>query len=208
MIDFTDKQIEILQAAESLFSEVGFDGTTVRAISKKANINVAMISYYFGSKEKLLESLVVYRTSAMQLDLENLLLENISPIIKIEKLITFYIHTINSNRCMYQILHFEMSNKKRDLDLKAFTDVKKNNLELLTKIIHEGQQQQLFKKDIAIELIPPTIIGSFTHFYMNKDYYQDLLGLHTKELLENYISTTFTEHIQKTIKSLLVYENN
>lgn len=207
MIDFNEKQIEILQAAENLFSEVGFDGTTVRAISKKANINVAMISYYFGSKEKLLESLVVFRTSSMQLDLENLISENISPIEKIEKLVAYYIQRINSNRCIYQIMHFEMSNKKRDLDLKAFTDVKRNNLELLKKIIQDGQEQQLFKKNIAIELIPPTIIGSFTHFYMNKKFYQELLDLDTKESLENYIKTTFTEHIQKTIKALLVYEN-
>ena len=148
---FNDKQIEILQTAENLFSQVGFDGTTVRAISKKANINVAMISYYFGSKEKLLESLVVYRTKAMQMDLENLFLEHISPIQKIEKLVAFYIQRINSNRCMYQILHFEMSNKKRDLNLKAFTDVKNSNLQLLKKIIHEGQEMRLFKKDITIE---------------------------------------------------------
>jgi len=204
---FNDKQIEILQTAENLFSQVGFDGTTVRAISKKANINVAMISYYFGSKEKLLESLVVYRTKAMQMDLENLFLEHISPIQKIEKLVAFYIQRINSNRCMYQILHFEMSNKKRDLNLKAFTDVKNSNLQLLKKIIHEGQEMRLFKKDITIELIPSTIIGSYTHFYMNKPYYQELLGLHTNELLENYIATTFTQHLQKTIKALLVYEN-
>ena len=204
---FNDKQIEILQTAENLFSQVGFDGTTVRAISKKANINVAMISYYFGSKEKLLESLVVYRTKAMQMDLENLFLEHISPIQKIEKLVAFYIQRINSNRCMYQILHFEMSNKKRDLDLKAFTDVKNSNLQLLANIIHEGQALNLFKKNVTIELIPPTIIGSFTHFYMNKSYYQKLLGLTTDVLLENYITTTFTEHLQKTIKALLVYEN-
>ena len=207
MIDFNEKQIEILQAAENLFSEVGFDGTTVRAISKKANINVAMISYYFGSKEKLLESLVVFRTTSLQLDLENLFTEKISPIVKIEKLVAYYIQTINSNRCIYQILHFEMSNKKRDIDLKAFTDVKKINLQLLERIIHEGQTLNLFKKDVTIELIPPTIIGSFTHFYMNKSYYQDLLGITTKESLEHYIATTLTEHMQKTIKALLVYEN-
>lgn len=33
-------------------SKKGFEGTSVRDISAKANINVAMISYYFGSKEK------------------------------------------------------------------------------------------------------------------------------------------------------------
>ena len=53
---FNDKQIEILNVAERLFAEEGFDGTSVRDIAKNANVNVAMISYYFGSKEKLLDT--------------------------------------------------------------------------------------------------------------------------------------------------------
>lgn len=51
MTDFNDKQIEILLVAEKLFSEHGFDGTSIRDIAKEANINIAMISYYFGSKK-------------------------------------------------------------------------------------------------------------------------------------------------------------
>ena len=52
MTEFNEKQLEILQVAEQLFAEEGFDGTSVRDIAKKANVNIAMISYYFGSKEK------------------------------------------------------------------------------------------------------------------------------------------------------------
>ena len=58
---FTDKQIKILEAAEELIAEKGFEETTVRNICQKANINVAMISYYFGSKEKMLTYLYQYR---------------------------------------------------------------------------------------------------------------------------------------------------
>ena len=128
MTELNDKQIEILQVAEQLFAEKGFDGTSVRDIAKLANINVAMISYYFGSKEKLLEALVLHRISSMRLHLETLYQENISPILKMEKLIAFYISRVNKNRCMYQILHFELSSKKRDIDLAAFTEVKRNNV--------------------------------------------------------------------------------
>ena len=88
MTDFNEKQIEILQVAEKLFAEEGFDGTSVRDIAKKANINIAMISYYFGSKEKLLEALVIYRIKAMSMHLENLYQENISPLDKMDKLIS------------------------------------------------------------------------------------------------------------------------
>ena len=58
---FTDKQIKILDVAEELIAKKGFDGTSVRDICTKANINVAMISYYFGSKEKMMSYLYQYR---------------------------------------------------------------------------------------------------------------------------------------------------
>lgn len=49
------KEENILFAAEKLFAEKGFEGTSTREISKAANVNISMISYYFGSKEKLYE---------------------------------------------------------------------------------------------------------------------------------------------------------
>ena len=64
--NFNDKQIQILEVAEILFAEKGFDGTSIRNIAKLAKINIAMVSYYFGSKERLLESLIVNRTSDLK----------------------------------------------------------------------------------------------------------------------------------------------
>ena len=207
MNEFNEKQIEILQVAERLFAEEGYDGTSIRDISKEANINIAMISYYFGSKEKLLESLVLYRIRSMKLHLENLYQENISPLEKIDKVVELYISRIYKNRCIYQILHFEFSNKKRGLNLDSFTQVKKENFDLLKNIIEEGQQKGFFQTNIDLNLISPIIIGTLTHFQMNKSYFINLLDLKTEEEYEHYIKTTFTKHIQKTIKALLVYEN-
>ncbi len=58
---FSEKQIHILNVAEELIAKKGFEGTSVRDIASKANINVAMISYYFGSKEKMMSYLYHYR---------------------------------------------------------------------------------------------------------------------------------------------------
>lgn len=206
-MEFNDKQIEILHVAERLFAEEGFDGTSVRDIAKKANINVAMISYYFGSKEKLLEALVINRIGSMKLRLENLLQEDTTPIEKIEKLVVYYINQINTNRSIYQILHFEFATKKRDINTDAFTKVKKSNIKILESIVKEGQEQGVFQPNINVALISPTIIGSLIYFHMNKPLYVDLFDLKTDEEYEHYIETTLTQHIQKTIKALLLYEN-
>lgn len=204
--EFNEKQIQILLVAEKLFAEKSFDGTSIRDIAKEANINVAMVSYYFGSKEKMLESLIYFRASGLKLELENLYNESITPQEKINKLIELYITRINKNKCIYQILHFELTSKKRDINFKSFTEVKKKNYEYLTKIIQEGQQQGIYKKDVNIFLIPSTILGPYFHFQMNRPHYEEMLGLATDEAYDQYIKTELTKHIQQTIQSLLLHE--
>ena len=201
--EFNDKQIQILQVTEKLFAEKGFDGTSIRDIAKEANINIAMVSYYFGSKEKMLEALIISRISDMKLQLESLSKEEISPVEKINKLIELYITRINKNKCIYQILHFELTSKKREIDLKSFSEVKRQNFEIIKKIIHEGQEKGVFRKDINIVLIPSTILGPFFHFQMNRPNYEEMLDLRTDEAYDNYIKTELTKHIQQTIQSLL-----
>lgn len=205
--NLNDKQIQILEVAEILFAEKGFDGTSIRDISKVAKINVAMVSYYFGSKEKLLESLVLFKTSGLKEQLVNLIEENLEPIEKINKLITLYINRLNSNKGIYRVLHFELASKKRVLELESFSDIKKANLKSLEIIIQEGQAKGVFRKDVIIPLLTPTILGTFFHFQMNKPFFEDILNLKTEEAYNNYVKTDLTKHIQQTIKALLVYEN-
>jgi AcrR family transcriptional regulator len=207
MIELNEKKIEILQVAEKLFAEEGFDGTSIRDIAKKANVNIAMISYYFGSKEKMLEALVLSRISDMRLQLENLYNENIPPFAKVDRMVELYITRINKNRCIYQILHAEFSNKKRELNFDGFTEMKKSNLETFKNIIKEGQDSGDFQQDINVALLPPIIMGTYFQFHTNKPFYKKILALTTEEEYDHYITTTLLQHIQKTIKALLVYAN-
>jgi len=45
----------LLDAAEELFCEHGFEGTSIRDIAAIAKCNIASVNYYFGGKEKLYE---------------------------------------------------------------------------------------------------------------------------------------------------------
>lgn len=205
--NFNEKQIVILEVAETLFAEKGFDGTSIRTIAKEAKINIAMVSYYFGSKEKLLESLLLYRTTDLKLQLGNLIHENLEPIEKMNKLIELYINRINCNKGIYRILHFEFTSSNREESLPSFSELKKENLKSLESIILEGQSKGVFRKDITIPLLTPTILGTFFHFHLNKNFFQSLLHLNTEDSYNNYIKTKLTPHIQQTIKALLIYES-
>ena len=52
MADETREQI--VRAAEVLFAQDGYAGTSLRHITEAANVNIAAVNYHFGSKENLL----------------------------------------------------------------------------------------------------------------------------------------------------------
>jgi len=55
----------ILDKAELIFSEVGFNGAKVRDIASEAGVNQALVRYYFGSKQDLFDEVVRRRGSAI-----------------------------------------------------------------------------------------------------------------------------------------------
>jgi AcrR family transcriptional regulator len=55
----------ILDAAESLFMEHGFEATSLRAITAAAGVNLASVNYHFGSKEELFQAVLTRRLDPM-----------------------------------------------------------------------------------------------------------------------------------------------
>ena len=55
----------ILDAAESLFMEHGFEATGLRQITTEAGVNLAAVHYHFGSKEDLFEAVLTRRLDPM-----------------------------------------------------------------------------------------------------------------------------------------------
>lgn len=203
---FNDKQLGILDVAEKLFAEKGFDGTSVRDIAKTANINVAMISYYFGSKEKLLEGIVLYRSANLKLQMESITNQTVSPMEKLENLIEFFVHLVHKNKCIYQIINTEFNSQKREIDLELFNSTKKNNYLILERVIKEGQEAGVFKKNINIPMLVPTILGTYFYFSNNHVFYSELIGLKNELEIENYIHNDLLLHIKQVIKSLVTHE--
>lgn len=49
---------KILITATKLFASKGFDSVSIREICKEAGVNLCMISYYWGGKQELYDSIV------------------------------------------------------------------------------------------------------------------------------------------------------
>jgi AcrR family transcriptional regulator len=63
----------ILDSAESLFMEHGFEATSLRAITTAASVNLAAVNYHFGSKEELFQAVLTRRLDPMNQERVDLL---------------------------------------------------------------------------------------------------------------------------------------
>jgi len=138
------KREQILVAAEQLFAEHGYDGTSIRALAGKANVNVAMISYYFGSKEKLFEALVEYRAAFVYERLKSLSEETSDPMERMEKVIDFYVDKIFSHIRFHRILHRQLTLQQRSTLNEAIATILARNSEEVRKIIEDGISKKIF----------------------------------------------------------------
>ena len=61
---FSTKE-RILGAAEELFAQHGFAGTSLRQVTSRADVNIAAVNYHFGSKENLVNEVFRRRMDDM-----------------------------------------------------------------------------------------------------------------------------------------------
>ncbi len=62
----SDTRGKLLDAAERLFADNGYDGTSLRDIAVRAQQHVALSTYHFGTKERLFEEVIQRRAADME----------------------------------------------------------------------------------------------------------------------------------------------
>ena len=170
-----NKREHILQVAETLFAEHGYEGTSVRLLAKNSAVNIAMISYYFGSKEKLFEALVEYRASSLKDKLKSVGKETDNPVKIIEQVVDLIVDRIFSNPDFHRLLHREISLEQRSKMASNIVDVLMQNFIEVKKIIRKGIKKRIFR-DVDIEMLLCSIFSTASQVAQS--------SLLTKKMLE------------------------
>lgn len=199
------KEEHILLNAEKLFAEKGFDGTSTREISKEANVNVSMISYYFGSKEKLFQKIFEYRM-AEGLNFAKNVLENkeLNAWEKISLVIDRYAERVKKYRIFYLIFQREQLNMS-DPEICAFLkNSKMSFLSMYNKIVEEGRADKIFTKNPRLEFIHSTVSGTLFTSMNSMALYREFQN-GGDDFEEKYYND-LKKHIKEILKYLLGYE--
>lgn len=195
-----DKREHILNIAEELFAEYGFEGTSVRELSKKAKVNVAMISYYFGSKEQLIKALIQARAGSFREKLESLYKEDLPPIDKVDIMVDHWVERIFSNQRFHRVLNREISLQQRSSYNKMISEIMLGNFEAAKKIIFEGQKRKMFRM-VDVELTMASIIGTISKAVQSSYLSCKIIGIDPEQ--NSILDDTFKKRLKKHLKDMM-----
>jgi AcrR family transcriptional regulator len=195
------KREAILEAAEELFADNGFDATSIRELAGRAGVNLAMINYYFGSKEKLFEALVEYRASYLRERIHDLQKEELHPVEKIERLIELYVERIFTHHRFHRILQRQISLQKRcDLN-SAIMPIILKNAESVRAIVSEGVEKKVFRS-VDSELFIVSIIGTISQVILSTTFCSRLLIGNSEGGEGNFYNEQLKLRVQNYLKDM------
>ncbi len=89
---------KIKEAARKVFTQKGFSATRTRDIAEEAGINLALLNYYFRSKEKLFEQVMMERMQQLFGTLAPIITNATTGLeVKIELIVSHYIDMLQEN---------------------------------------------------------------------------------------------------------------
>lgn len=200
--DKIDKKDHILDVAERVFSELGYDGASTRTISGEAGVNMAMLNYYFGSKEGLFLAVFNRKISSFKEILQGLGNdENLTAWQKVEKYIELYAERVVNNNCFQKMLYQELSKIKRGELSDKLTSIMMTNVIELKKILAEGIDKGEFRKDVDPEMVIATVYGTKNFIINTPHMTSTMLGYDILD--EKNLEEKFKPRIKSYLKTLL-----
>ncbi len=103
---------KILAAAEQLFGQHGYDGTSMRDVAQKAGVNKALVFYHYGSKAELFDTIINrYYTAHRETIERSLARSRGEPRERVHQLIDDYLDFIESHTLYPRLIQQEVARR-------------------------------------------------------------------------------------------------
>ena len=198
----TDNNTEqkILEAAEEVFQEKGFDGARMQEIADKANINKGLLHYYFKTKDSLFEAIFSIAFHTMIGQIQSIMSLEISLNERIDRIVDDFMSMLAKKPALPRFVITEL-NKNPDRFIAKH--VNHNTRATFAAFINSVQKEidagnirpvdprQLFMNMISMIIFP----------FIGRPMVQVVIGLNNKEFLQ--LMQERREHIKLFLKQAI-----
>jgi TetR/AcrR family fatty acid metabolism transcriptional regulator len=155
----SDKYQKIIQAATHVFASKGFYNSKVSDIAREADVADGTIYLYFKNKDDILISIFEYSMDTFIGAVEKTLEGIQDPIEKLHRFIFLHLELVQNNQDVAQVLQIELRQSSKFMKEYAATKFL-DYLNIISKILEEGQESGVFKKEINPMIVKRAIFGA------------------------------------------------
>ncbi|MEI3606065.1 forespore capture DNA-binding protein RefZ [Pseudogracilibacillus sp. SE30717A] len=194
---------KVVDAASMLFFQKGFHGTSVRDIASRASVNVSLISYYFNSKQGLLEYAVTNYFEMYLNRLEDVLESNrsLNEIEKLKKIINAVIEYKTDHFQLTSFIHRELSLDSTFVREMTVTYLAKENYIISTLFLTILSEQEKLQQPYLYMQLKGMIMSPFI---LQHEWKNQLLDTQARK---NFIKM-HTESINKWLQFVAFYSKS
>ncbi|EME3971594.1 TetR/AcrR family transcriptional regulator [Vibrio fluvialis] len=198
----TDVRELLLQHAKELFTVMDYDKVSTRLIAQKAQVDIGMIRYYFGSKGGLFETMLRETLAPMKEQIDHLLADsnhqNLTEVMR-----TYYREMIkvpHFPRLIMQVMQMPPSELQRQLIEKVILDVTKPVQDMMfQKLIQRG----VVRPDVDPQLCRVSYISLMVFPFIAP---RALLAVHGIELNEEFLDRLIEHNIRLMEQGFLIVD--
>ncbi|RNI22384.1 TetR/AcrR family transcriptional regulator [Rufibacter latericius] len=201
-----DKKEHLLNVAERVFGELGYDGASTRLLAQEAGVNMAMLNYYFGSKDGLLMAVVERRMGHMKKGFEEIAQQDTSSWEKIIQIVQLYVIRVATSKYFHKIIFREISVLRSGSELTDFVlDNLYRNVMLVHQILEEGIQKSEFRP-VDIEMTVVSIFGTVNYIINSRRLASKILNMDLldDQVLQDEMKPRLLAYLQDSLKTHLL----
>lgn len=196
-MEYTDRQIEIINAATELINEGGIQQLTTKALAERMGFSEPALYRHFKNKTEILSSLLNYYGQGLKSKMDELVSEEDSGLSKLKKIIEFQFKHFSKHPAIVMVIFAETSFQYEEKLSNAVHNILKNKKQRVKNIIELGQKDGSIRNDVQPEQLASIFMGSMRFIIL-----QWRLNNYKNDLNKEGYS------LWDTIKTLLNNQNN
>ncbi|MFD1550774.1 TetR/AcrR family transcriptional regulator [Putridiphycobacter roseus] len=159
-MDYTKRQIEIINAATTLIDEGGIQQLTTKALAEKMNFSEPALYRHFKNKTAILYSVLDYYGLGLKYKMQDLIVEEHSGIEKLKSIIEFQFEHFSKHPAIVMVIFAETSFQHEEILSKAVLNIMTNKKKKVKSIIELGQADGSIRKDIKADQLAVIFMGA------------------------------------------------
>lgn len=168
--DPEERKLELIDAAERLFMERGYEATAVSDIVQEVGVAQGTFYYYFPSKEEILEAIIEKDMAALEDDARMIMQDHeLDPAAKINAMVNSIIGISSSRKEIMDYLHKESNAVMHE---KMERHLIERLVPLMAEVVSDGAQEGRFDVEHPTETVE-FLLASMVYFFHHPEIFAD-----------------------------------